>query len=58
MDTINSQEEGKSFWSKALLKWTASALLVLVFILAFLSYLAIDLVSNTLLDPQLYTTDP
>ena len=55
MDTINSQEENKTFWSKAAVKWTVSAFLALVFILAFLTYLAIDLVSNTLLDPQMYT---
>jgi hypothetical protein len=36
-------------------KWTITLLLGALFVLAFLTYLATDLVSNQLLNPQLYT---
>jgi hypothetical protein len=48
-------QPGQSFWSRAIVKWTITALLGTLFVLAFLTYLATDLVSNKLLDPQLYT---
>ena len=38
-----------------MVKWTATVLLGALFVLAFLTYLATDLVSNKLLNPQLYT---
>ncbi len=47
--------EGKSFWSRPAVRWTITAFLGIVFVLAFLAYLAADLVSHTLLDPQVYS---
>jgi len=36
-------------------KWATTVFLGVIFVLAFLTYLAIDLVSDKLLNPQLYT---
>jgi len=52
------QDSGRlnsSFWSSPGVKWATTVFLGVVFILAFLTYLAIDLVSDKLLNPQLYT---
>jgi hypothetical protein len=48
-------QPSQSFWSRPTVKWTITLLLGALFVLAFLTYLATDLVSNKLLDPQLYT---
>ena len=55
-DTNSPESEANpSFWSRPVVKWTFTVLLGALFVLAFLTYLATDLVSNKLLDPQLYT---
>ena len=44
----------ESFWSRPFIRWTATVLLGIVFVLAFVILLTADLVSRALLDPDLY----
>lgn len=43
-----------SLWSRPAVKWGGTFLLGLLFVLSYLIYMAADLVSNDLLDPELY----
>ena len=52
---MNDKVQGSSFWSRPAVRWTATVLLGLIVIAAFVVLLAADLVSRDLLDPVLYT---
>jgi hypothetical protein len=52
---MNDTGKSPSFWSKPIARWSATVLLGIIFILALFVYLAADLVSRDLLDPDLYT---
>ncbi|MGB3715069.1 MAG: hypothetical protein WA996_11630 [Candidatus Promineifilaceae bacterium] len=52
---MNDKNDSPSFWSRSSVRWVATVLLAVVFILALIVLLAAGLVSRDLLDPDLYT---
>lgn len=51
---MSDSQAKNSFWSRPAVKWGGTVLLGLLFVLSYLIYMAADLVSNDLLDPELY----
>jgi hypothetical protein len=52
---MGNDHASPSFWSRASVRWTATVLLGIIFVLALVVFQVAELVSRDLLDPDLYT---
>ncbi len=53
---MSDESKQSSFWSRPATKWVFTIILGVIFVLALVVFLAANLVSNILLDPELYNS--
>jgi hypothetical protein len=53
---MSDKSKPSSFWSRPSIKWGSTIILGVIFVLALVVFLAANLVSNILLDPELYNS--